>query len=197
VRLDKFLVYHVGKNDRVSPFTDALKALNFECAVHIGMENNQDAAIRTLLTKVPMNPPPTVVVVNSDQLDSLCLLDRGGFYTDKQKEKSMIFHQKEFNRLDALRKCLDGLVALLTPKFSPTAVILKIQKIIMTELKVPLPWDPQQVIAAVGDDPGSNSTYVQVYLCPLRNHIGKSPGSRTGELLSKFEERFFSSNLVC
>jgi hypothetical protein len=73
-RLDKFLVYHVGKKNYLAQFTDALKTLNFQCDVPIGKENNQDAAIRTLLTKVPMNPPPTVVVVNSDQLDSLCLL---------------------------------------------------------------------------------------------------------------------------
>jgi hypothetical protein len=47
----------------------------------------------------------------------------------------MIFNKKEFNRLDSLRRCLDGIVALLTPKFSPTAVIPKIQNIVLHEMK--------------------------------------------------------------
>jgi hypothetical protein len=193
-RLDKFLVYHVGKLDRVTQFTDALEALNFECDFPIGKEN-KDSAIRTLLTKIPMNPPPTVFVVNSDQLDSLCLLDRDGFYTDKQNKKSMIFHKKEFNRLDALRRCLDGIVALLTPKFSPTAVIQKIQNIVLHDMKVPLPWDPQKVISAIGKRKAVKA-YVEVYLCPLRTHIGKSPGPKTGELLSLVQKEFFSG-IIC
>jgi len=196
-RLDKFLVYHVGKRNDLGPFKDALKTLNVECAVRIDKESNQDAAIRTLLTRVPMVPLPTVSHICSGHMDSLVLLDRDDFYTCEMKNNALVFHRDPEHRLDALRRCLDGIVELFTPKSHPAEIIPKIQGIILKELKVPLPWDPQKVIAAVADDPESNSAYVQVYLCPLRNHIGKSPGSRTGELLSKVEEQFFSSNLVC
>jgi hypothetical protein len=71
----------------------------------------------------------------------------------------------------------------------------KIQKIIMTELKVPLPWDPQKVISAIGEKKAVKA-YVEVYLCPLRTHIGKSPGSKTGELLSLVQKEFFSG-IIC
>ena len=196
-RLDKFLVYHVGKKSNLAQFTDALKTLNVECAVRIDKESNQDAAIRTLLTRVPMVPLPTVPHICSGHMDSLVLLDRDDFYTCEMKNNALVFHRDPEHRLDALRRCLDGIVELFTPKSHPAEIIPKIQDIILKELKVPLPWDPFKVIDAVGDDPESNSAYVQVYLCPLRNHIGKSPGSRTGELLSKVEEQFFSSNLVC
>jgi hypothetical protein len=45
-----WVTIHVGKQDRVTQFTDALKTLNVECAVRIDKESKQDAAIRTLRT---------------------------------------------------------------------------------------------------------------------------------------------------
>ena len=199
-RIDKFLTCHVGKTS-AKPFKELIDQYNSKVShdlqVNIPKRTNLEGILRILLTQIPMVPLPTVSHICSGHMDSLVLLDRDDFYTCEMKNNALVFHRDPEHRLDALRRCLDGIVELFTPKSHPAEIIPKIQDIILKELKVPLPWDPQKVIAAVADDPESNSAYVQVYLCPLRNHIGKSPGSRTGELLSKVEEQFFSSNLVC
>jgi len=191
-RINQFLDYHLSKRTDTKPFKVALQSHGIHSDKPMAGESIQEALIRTLLTKVPMEPLASIQIANTDVIDSLVMFDRGGFYTGDMKNNASKFHKEQSDRIGSLKKCLDKIVEVVSSKTNSRKMVEKINSIIGKWLKVPLPWDPYQIIDALGNDPSSKSGYVQVFLCPLRTHIGKSDGSKTGKLLSMIESQFFS-----
>ena len=150
------------------------------------------AVIKLLMTKgeIPFE------VVDVPVLNRSLSFDRDDFYLKDMKSNAVKFHDAKLTRLLKLGECYNRLLDIWNlkgggiSKEERVVVVGQFEKIIIDCLKVPLPWHPIQIVNAI-DDPTKNHTYLQMYLCPLRDLIGKSPGSKTGELLSKVEDPFF------
>jgi hypothetical protein len=133
--------------------------------------------------------------------DPLHLLDRLPFYSETAKVQAGIFHSME-NRVENLSKCFAECLTIHQKEQQkvkgakgksngPRKTVTLMEKVILDILKINLPWKTQSVIESV-EACSENSTFVQIYLCPLRQHYGKTKGSKTGDLLSMIENHFWT-----
>jgi hypothetical protein len=102
-RINQFLNYHLSKKKDTKPFKEALQSHGIHSDEPMAGESIQDALIRTLLTKVPMEPLASIQIANTDVIDSLVMFDRGGFYTGDMKNNASKFHKEQSDRIGSLK----------------------------------------------------------------------------------------------
>lgn len=142
--------------------------------------------IRILATEVEFTPTvKDFHRVIKEVSPTIQMLDRGEFYEEGRKEKAKIFHGSAGDRLQKLKTCLEQCLEIFRTHQPGPESARFISKMICDIMGVPLPWKVETVLESVRND--RTDTYLQVYLCPLMDKIGKSDGSKTGELLSLVE----------
>jgi hypothetical protein len=141
---------------------------------HLKPKNGKKATrIRILATEVEFTP----TVKDSHRIlkevsSRIQMLDRDEFYEDGRKGKALIFHNTDIDRLSILKTCLKECLGIYGNHQPGPDAANSISRKICNIMGVPLPRKVDNVLQSVQN--GRIETYLQVYLCPLMDHIGKS-----------------------
>jgi len=125
--------------------------------------------------------------VSFDPSDVTVLLTSGAFYVDAMTTKARIFHSLP-DRVSLLQKCYEDISSFYSSNGPGPHVAHEIGRLIQSTIAVPLPWSIDMVLEAVSD--GAQKCFLQVFLCPLREHMGIDEGSQTGTFLTKIQSMF-------
>ena len=196
-RLNMFLDYYITK-----PAKPTLVTIANECGIDI-----KGLSVNSIIEKLLTEKPFEVNIQQQSKVsfctrDDLVLLDKGSFYCDGMKESSRLFHSMA-NRLESLNSCFVKLKAIkdvADKKFALNGtrnldgLVEQIDGCVLENMGVKLPFKLEEVRKALSKGE-ITSAYLQVYLCPLRDHIGKDNKSKTGHLLCSIENEYFKGIL--
>jgi hypothetical protein len=178
-------------------FTKKTYIIANECGIAI-----KGLSINSIIKKALAEKPFEVNIQQQSKVsfcsrDDLVLLDKGSFYKDDKKGFALVFHSME-DRLNSLKLCFEEL-KLFNARVSSgdandmSAVANEIEVCILDYMGVMLPFKLMDVIKVLSTGT-ITSAYLLVYLCPLRDHIGKDQKSKTGTLLRSIEDEFFKGD---
>ena len=196
-RLDKFLDYHLTK-----PTKGSVQAIAVKYSIDVSGLSLW-SMVKKIMTEMPFVEDAIDDIPESDATtENLIMLDKGSFYHDNMKESSRLFHSMA-NRLESLNSCFVKLKAIkdvADKKFALNGtrnldgLVEQIDGCVLENMGVKLPFKLEEVRKALSKGE-ITSAYLQVYLCPLRDHIGKDNKSKTGHLLCSIENEYFKGIL--